>query len=298
LDCVEDVGDDEDEDDCTIFMKKLRGETKEIFESLLFQLGEAKALLEEKEDTIIELEGHARDHADKIAELEDDLVEEQILRESLEETQALDLSKVKETRDGALETSRDYKIKYDELLVGHNKLLEDLEQLEVAHKAISHELTSLKESYDTLQVQFLYSYFTTPHNASNANACATNSLCDKASLIEENTRLKAQLEKGLATCIQGEKNLNDLLSNQKGVVGKEGLGFAPKSKKANKKKKPTPPSKDIVFVKEGELAKEKETNTIVGGDATRGNATHNDFAGKYNPSYVLMKSRDGNVYAN
>ena len=25
--------------------------------------------------------------------------------------------------------------------------------------------------------------------------------------------------------------------------------------------------------------------------------THNNFAGKYNPSYILMKARDGNVYA-
>ena len=39
------------------------------------------------------------------------------------------------------------------------------------------------------------------------------------------------------TCIQGEKNLNDLLSNQKEVVDKEGVGFAPKSK--NKKKNDT-----------------------------------------------------------
>ena len=36
------------------------------------------------------------------------------------------------------------------------------------------------------------------------------------------------------SCIQGEKNLNDLLSNQKEVVGKEGIGFAPKSKKNDK----------------------------------------------------------------
>ena len=80
------------------------------------------------------------------------------------------------------------------------------------------------------------------------------------------------------------------------MVGKEGLGFAPKSKKANKKKMPTSPSKDIIFVKEGELGK-KNAEPIVGGKATRGNATHNDFAGKYNPSYVLMKSIDGCVFA-
>ena len=48
-------------------------------------------------------------------------------------------------------------------------------------------------------------------------------------LIEENARLKAQLEKGLVSCIQGEKNLNDLLSSQKEVIGKEGIGFGASS---------------------------------------------------------------------
>ena len=42
---------------------------------------------------------------------------------------------MKETREGDLETSREYEIKYDELLVRHNLLLEDLEKLEGAHKA-------------------------------------------------------------------------------------------------------------------------------------------------------------------
>jgi hypothetical protein len=35
----------------------------------------------------------------------------------------------------------------------------------------------------------------------------------------------------------------------------------------------------------------------VGGGATRGTPIHNDFAGKYNPSYVLLKSYDGHVFA-
>ena len=56
-------------------------------------------------------------------------------------------------------------------------------------------------------------------------------------LVEENAKLKEHLEKVLVTSIQGDKNLNDLLSNQKEVVGKEGLGFVPKSKKKKKKNK-------------------------------------------------------------
>ena len=54
------------------------------------------------------------------------------------------------------------------------------------------------------------------------------------------------------SCIQGEKNLNELLSNQKEVVAKEGIGFTPKSKNKKKddKAKRPPPLKQT-FVKEG-----------------------------------------------
>jgi hypothetical protein len=82
--------------------------------------------------------------------------------------------------------------------------------------------------------------------------CSSNPICDHSDIIEENIRLKAKLAKGLATCIQGEKNLNDLLSNQRMTKGKEGLGFVvesskkrdlrlvaePSKKKKKKKKKP------------------------------------------------------------
>jgi hypothetical protein len=59
----------------------------------------------------------------------------------------------------------------------------------------------------------------------DSNACASNILCDQASLLEENKKLKAQLEKGLISCIQGEKNLNEVLSNQKVNSSRGGLGF-------------------------------------------------------------------------
>ena len=66
------------------------------------------------------------------------------------------------------------------------------------------------------------------------NANASNPSRELVHLVEENAKLKVQLEKGLVSCIQGEKNLNDLLTNQKGVVAKEGIGYVPESK--NKKK--------------------------------------------------------------
>jgi uncharacterized membrane protein YebE (DUF533 family) len=75
---------------------------------------------------------------------------------------------------------------------------------------------------------------------------SSNLSCDHANIIEENSRLKVKLSNGLATCIQGKKNLNDLFRSQRMNKGKEGLGFVAesstkkkKSKKNKKKKKHT-----------------------------------------------------------
>ena len=66
--------------------------------------------------------------------------------------------------------------------------------------------------------------------------CATNPPCDHGDLIEENKRLKATIDKGLATCVQGKKNLDDLLSTQRENMSKEVIGFPPNSKTKKKKK--------------------------------------------------------------
>ena len=130
---------------------------------------------------------------------------------------------------------------------------------------------------------------------------STNPCCEHAPLIEENSRLKAQLEMGLVSCIQGEKSLNDLLSNQKEVIGKEGIGFgAMSSKKKNKKMnkaKGTILSETIKFVKEGEMPKKNGAKAGEGGRATRGNATPLDFGGPSDHFYILRCAYDGHVYA-
>ena len=52
------------------------------------------------------------------------------------------------------------------------------------------------------------------------------------------------------------------------------------------------------FVKEGESAsEEKKRNTAKGGNVKKGNATPPNKAGDFNPSYVLCRASDGNVYA-
>ena len=130
------------------------------------------------------------------------------------------------------------------------------------------------------------------------NANATNPCCEHVHLVEENAQLKEQLKKGLVTCIQGEKNLNDLLSNQKEVVAKEGVGFTPKSKnkKKNDKTKRPPPLKQT-FVKEGEGAPKEKKEKVMGVDVQKGKSISSNKAGDFNPSYALCRASDGHVYA-
>jgi hypothetical protein len=178
--------------------------------------------------------------------------------------------------------------------------------------------------------------------------CSSNSICDHSNIIEENNRLKAELAKGLATCIQGEKNFNDLLNNQRMIKGKEGLGFVvesskkgdlglvaepskkkkknKKNKKKKKKKKKKPAAAptphvpfDICYTEEEweELNGKKKKIEETGVSGSKGlespasssspessppkagvsGPTHNDFAGKYNPHYVLLRDYYGDVYA-
>jgi hypothetical protein len=94
------------------------------------------------------------------------------------------------------------------------------------------------------------------------------------------------------------------LNAQKQHGDKTGLGYVSKSKKKKKSVPAPPPSlkkhipNDIcfdedgnVFGEEGDLVKE------VVGNAKRAMHNHNNFAGKYNPSYVLCRAYDGHVYA-
>ena len=65
------------------------------------------------------------------------------------------------------------------------------------------------------------------------NANATNPCCEHVHLVEENAKFKEQLEIALCRAYK-VRTTSTTLSNQKEVVAKEGIGFAPVSK--NKKK--------------------------------------------------------------
>jgi hypothetical protein len=103
------------------------------------------------------------------------------------------------------------KVKFD---VGHNDLRGKFEKLEESYKAFKGKFSSLTKICEQLQIQLTIEQSKVPSMLVIEVNSSSNPLCHHGNIIEENTGLKAGLAKGLASCIQGEKNLNDLLSNQ------------------------------------------------------------------------------------
>jgi hypothetical protein len=265
IDCVDSSDDKDEPNEMDMFMSTLHGETKARFEILLDQYNESLQLNDKNEECIFELEGLAREYADEIATLTQSLEVEQDLRMALEasklgleESHNLDIARLKSDRDIAQSVANELRLQNEKL-----------------NLIIAKEATKF------------------PSRTFIASSFHTNPLYEK-------------------DFPNGDKRIDELLSAQKQHGDKTRLGFTSKSKKKrnkkknNKKKKflvPTPPPKksipnDIcfdedgnVFEEEGELVKE------VIGNAKRAMPNHNNFAGKYNPSYVLCRAYDGHVYA-
>ena len=115
------------------FLSNLQGEAQEHFEALLSRLSEAQDLLEEKEDTIFEMEGRERDAADEIAALSHALDEEQSKRVAImesasgrEESLNLAFSSITKEPDHALALVKVLKKEKVDVGVGHDKLLKVL----------------------------------------------------------------------------------------------------------------------------------------------------------------------------
>jgi hypothetical protein len=140
----------------------------------------------------------------------------------------------------------------DELGIAHERLVDDHEKLEKEFMSLKEIHDKLTKSHDQLLAQYsnkqVMSPFSTSINISSSNSCATTNL------------------------VGGKKIPNIEIDSQKVKSGKEGLGFVAKPKKKNNKKRniATSPSQNITFVKEVEVVKEKETNTIEGGETSRG----------------------------
>jgi hypothetical protein len=249
------------------FRANLQGETKRHFEAIMSQYGEALELLEQKGDI-------EREDANEKANLTIALDKEEDLRISLEEKlKGLEeahnkiVSQIIKERDLAHAKYKALKKEKVEFGVDLARLTSELEKLEKAHKALESEHSTLLKSQEQLQIQL----------TKNDNPSTSTPTCDHTIMLEENARLKDELTK--ASIPQDEKRL------EKPHIGKDGLGYVAKAKKKKKnKKKKTNPA-------------QAKKNPIVGGEATRGNTTPNDFAGNANPHYVLFRDYYGDVYA-
>ena len=298
LNCVDDSDVVElNEHDLDKFLCTIKGETKRHFVALLEQLGEANDLIESHEETISELQGHSRDYADEIAELSIALEKERTLRLALEESYNDDCAKMQKKLDHDTVLTRMLKSEKYALGVGHDRLKVEFDTLDKAHKVLKGVHFSLKESHDQLQAKLTKEISTCPPFVLIDNACATNPCCEHVHLVEENAKLKEKLEKGLVACIQGEKSLNDLLSTQKGVVGKEGLGLTSKSKGKRRNRNKRSPTLMDIFVKEGEGTQKVNRNKVDYGNLKKGKTIPTNTVDKLNSSYVLCRASDGHVYA-
>ena len=155
--------------------------------------------------------------------------------------------------------------------VGHDKLTKNLEKLTKAHKALEGEHSTLTKSFEQLQIQ---------STKIDAPPSSSTSSCDHANIIEDNARLKNELDN-----IKGKSPIDDLLQMQRPHVGKEGLGYVAKKKKKNKKKN-----------KKAKPAQAKKTS-IASGVVIRDETTHSDFSGTNNPHHILYVDYYGDVHA-
>ncbi|KAE8794177.1 zinc knuckle family expressed [Hordeum vulgare] len=184
--------DDNDEKSDNIASLKFKGEM--IFKSLdknklaCSNFMEIMSLVTEGKKYTQELEAHLKEHEATIETME-------ATKEYLEETFAVELSRLKESHDRALEVANDFRTKNDKLEGAHSKLLEDYEHLENGSRAIKSSLIELIESYAQLEASYAKELVKLPSPlVVNDDACATNSISCEASILKENVELRAQLE--------------------------------------------------------------------------------------------------------
>ncbi|KAK1667260.1 hypothetical protein QYE76_055419 [Lolium multiflorum] len=176
----------------------------------------------EEEDWVVSLRDKGKSvfkYADDVASLKNELEEEQTIKEALEDTFALELSREKENHDRALEMANELKLKNDKLVFVNAKLLEDFEQLKKGSRVIESALTKLTESHEQLKASYLKEHANLPSPiAIDNDACATNSTSCEASILKENVELRAQLE--LLTCNYGklEENHGKLSSSHEDLL--------------------------------------------------------------------------------
>jgi prefoldin subunit 5 len=213
------------------YVSSVKGVYKLHFESLMIQygqslekLGEQRRLEKEYVHEIASLKESLEGEEDEQATLEEKF-------DSIEETNNEVIDKLIKERDHACAKVKVLKKEKVEFGVGHDKLVKDLEDLDKAHKALESEHSILTKSREQLQNQL----------TKNGEPSSSTSSCNHANIIEENTKLKDEFAK--STIPIGEKNLNDLLSNQRSNNVKPDLAMSPRKRRrttTRRKQRPSP----------------------------------------------------------
>ena len=114
--------------------------------------------------------------------------------DALLESHNLNIAALIKERDHARALVKVLKNEKAEFDVGHARLLDDLEKLDKAHKALKSELSSSSKPLDQHQGQP-----STKPNKDKSVVIMTNPCCRHGDVLNENIKLKAKLEKRLAS---------------------------------------------------------------------------------------------------
>jgi hypothetical protein len=197
---------------------------------------------------------------------------------------------------------------YEELKIFHENLLETHEKLKEAHNShISQEANKLKvdvgitcdllddlssiESISRSSVSTSCDDLLAIPCSSKVDSCMNDSITCDPLLIVENDELRNTVDcltKALANCHRGENTYNKMWECQRFTLKHEGLGYIPKKNKSAFVDKKT------TFMKECRLYCAKCKNT---GHLEKDCIGNKDVHLAIDPSYVLVKSSQGVVYA-
>ncbi|KAK1630722.1 hypothetical protein QYE76_005037, partial [Lolium multiflorum] len=192
----------------------LRGDALVKFDFLMDSLNE-------RDESIEELESHMKDEKRRFNLLRQELKNERFISQGLKqlvETFQLDKVKDLETIERSQLIAQELDASKKELEVAHASVIKDLDHLEKANKLVKNELKKLGESHDLLQDTYKKALgsLNYPIIAENVASSSTSFTCEHAKLVEEHVRLKEELSMYVDT--------NEYLES---LVTKYGLNYYP-----------------------------------------------------------------------
>jgi DNA-binding HxlR family transcriptional regulator len=285
--------------------------------------------LNERDESIEELESHMEDEKQRFNLLRKELKKERCISQGLKQlVETFELDKVKnlQTIERAQLMAQELDASKKELEVAHASLTKDLDHLEKSNILVKDELKKLGENHELLQDTYKKALgsLSDPIIVENVASSSTSSTCDHAKLIEEHAELKEEIslyvetnkyleylvtKYGLiyypkdSTCEQAtilEENVRLTKELAKFTTSKNKMGLDDLlSKQMSNNKKyglgyaPKPYKKNNY--KKEMPAQEKNKKVTNDGKASKGKAASGDRKGPNN-HYALFKDYYGDIY--